>query len=251
MPRPFLSVIIPAYNEEKRLAPTIMAVESFLAAMGREWELLVVDDGSRDGTIAVAERTFADPTRSRVIRSPRNAGKGAAVRRGMLAATGRYRLFADADNSTPIEQVVKLLRAMRRRGVDVAIASRAMRESQLEVRQPPHREMMGRVFNKVVQLVALPGIVDTQCGFKLFSARAADAIFPHQKLDGFSFDVEILMRARRAGFEIVEVPVRWIDHASSRVSPLRDSWRVLRDTVWLRVAGFGGEPRRAPRRTRR
>lgn len=251
MPRPFLSVIIPAYNEEKRLAPTIMAVESFLAAMGREWELLVVDDGSRDGTIAVAERTFADPTRSRVIRSPRNAGKGAAVRRGMLAATGRYRLFADADNSTPIEQVLKLLRAMRRRGVDVAIASRALRESQLEVRQPLHREMMGRVFNKVVQLVALPGIVDTQCGFKLFSARAADAIFPHQKLDGFSFDVEILMRARRAGFEIVEVPVRWIDHASSRVSPLRDSWRVLRDTVWLRVAGFGNEPRRSRRHARR
>lgn len=237
-PRPFLSVIIPAYNEEKRLAPTIVAVESFLAAMGREWELLVVDDGSRDSTIAVAERTFADPTRSRVIRSPRNAGKGAAVRRGMIAARGRYRLFADADNSTPIEQVRKLLRVMKRRRCDVAIASRAMRGSQLEVRQPFHREMMGRVFNKVVQIVALPGIVDTQCGFKLFSARAAEAVFPRQRLDGFSFDVEILMRSRRAGFEIVEVPVRWIDHASSRVSPLRDSWRVLRDTVWLRLAGF-------------
>lgn len=245
--RPFLSVIVPAYNEEKRVAPTIVAIESYLASTGREWELLIVDDGSIDSTIAVAEATFADRERSRVVRSPRNRGKGAAVRRGMLASRGRYRLFADADNSTPIAQVEKLLRAMRQRGCDVAIASRAMRESRLEVRQPMHREFMGRVFNLVVQTIALPGIVDTQCGFKLFSERAAKAIFPHQKLDGFSFDVEILMRARREGFMIVEVPVHWIDHASSRVSPLRDSFRVLRDTLWLRAAGFGSAKRRPSR----
>lgn len=231
--RPFLSIIIPAYNEEKRLPATLAAIQDYLAGVRWTWELLVVDDGSKDRTVEAARAAFRD-ARCRVLVSPRNQGKGGAIRSGMLEAQGRFRLFTDADNSTPIEEVEKLLAAMRRRRAHVAIASRAMKESQLEVRQPLHREMMGRLFNLIVQVLALPGIRDTQCGFKLFTRRAAEQIFPRQQMPGFSFDVEILLLARRAGYRIAEVPVRWIDNPDSRVSPVKDSLRVFRDVLKIR-----------------
>lgn len=233
--RPYLSVIIPAYNEERRLPETLERIEEYLGRAPFSWELLVVDDGSRDDTIAVAEECFRDKPHCRVVAQPRNMGKGAAVRRGMLDARGRYRLFTDADNSTPIEECARLLRALKRRGADVAIASRALPNSKLEKRQPKHREAMGRLFNGIVQTLALPGIHDTQCGFKLLTAEAAEAVFSRQQLDGFSFDVEMLMLSRRLGYSIVEVPVRWIDNPDSRVSPVGDSLRVLRDVVGLRL----------------
>lgn len=199
----------------------------------------MADDGSRDRTIEVARAAFRSE-RCRVSAAPRNQGKGAAIRRGMLEARGRYRLFTDADNSTPIEESARLLRRLKRAQADVAIASRAARGARLEKRQPLHRELMGRVFNLIVQSVAVPGIRDTQCGFKLFSAEAAEAVFPLQTMDGFSFDVELLLLARQQGFAVVEVPVRWIDNPDSRVSPLRDSTRVFVDVLRIRWRHRGG-----------
>lgn len=230
---PFLSVIVPAYNEEQRVPATIERIEEYLGTLGKTWELIVVDDGSRDRTIDVARAAMKSPN-SRVEPNPRNMGKGASIRNGMTMARGQFRLFSDADLSTPIEELEKLLAAMERDGAAVAIGSRALKESQLEKRQPLHRELMGRVFNLLVQAVALGGIKDTQCGFKLFTAPAAEAIFPKQRYDGFSFDVEILVLARKLGFRIVEVPVRWIDSPASRVSPIKDSAKMFWDVVKIR-----------------
>lgn len=232
-PSPVLSVVIPAYNEEQRLPATLDAVQSWLERAPFDWEVLVVDDGSKDRTVEVARQCFRSD-RCRVLVAERNAGKGAAIRRGMLAARGRYRLFTDADNSTPIEEARLLLRRMRRSGADIAIGSRGMASSRIEVHQPFYRETMGRVFNLIVRIFAVPGIVDTQCGFKMFTSRAAEAVFPEQKMDGFAFDVEILYIARRKGFRVAEVPIRWINSPASRVSPIRDSARMFADVMRIR-----------------
>lgn len=253
-PAPDLSVVIPAYNEEDRLPGTLEAVAACLAARGGTWEIIVVDDGSIDRTAALARAKLAGLP-GRVLENGRNRGKGASIRRGMLAARGGLVLFADADNSTPIEQVDKLVSALERTGADIAIGSRAAPGATLERRQPIHREAMGRVFNLVVQALVLPGIHDTQCGFKLFTRRAARAVFPLQTRPGFSFDVEVLLLAKRMGFKIVEAPVRWIDSPGSRVSPVRDAARMLRDVVALRLRwwfrpgpGAPGLPREEARR---
>lgn len=231
---PFLSIVIPAYNEELRLQSTIEAVEGWAAQQEFSWELVVVDDGSRDRTIEVARASFRRPE-SRVVSNPRNMGKGATIRNGMTNhARGQWRLFTDADNSTPIEEVGKLLERARSGNYSIAIGSRALADSRLEVRQPIYREMMGRVFNLFVRALVLPGIRDTQCGFKLFTAEAADYVFRHQQLDGFSFDVEILALAHARGFRITEVPVRWIDSPASRVSPIRDSIHMFMDLLRIR-----------------
>lgn len=230
----FLSVIVPAYNEEERLPSTIREIENYLAPKKFSWELIVIDDGSKDNTIAAAEREFTSPS-SRVDPNPRNLGKGASVRRGMLLAKGKFRLFTDADNSTPIQETEKLITAMRERRCTVAIGSRALEGSQLEVRQPFYREMMGRFFNLIVQTLAIRGIYDTQCGFKIFTARAAEDVFPKQRMNGFSFDVEILMLARRAGHRITEVPVRWVNSPTSRVNPLKDSAKMFLDILRIRL----------------
>jgi dolichyl-phosphate beta-glucosyltransferase len=233
---PYLSVIIPAYNEEQRLGPTLQTVREYLDKQSYSWELLVVDDGSKDATIAVAREALKDldESRARVLPQPRNMGKGAAIKRGMLEARGQYRLFSDADLSTPIEEVEILLAAVKEKGATVAIGSRALKESNIIVHQPWYREMMGRVFNLLVQMIVLGGIRDTQCGFKLFTADAARRIFPQQKLPGFSFDVEILAIARKEGFKIAEVPVRWINEPNTRVSALSDSARMFLDVIKIR-----------------
>jgi dolichyl-phosphate beta-glucosyltransferase len=234
---PHLSVVIPAYNEEERLPSTIREIEAFLASKPYSWELIVVDDGSRDRTVEIARQTFSRPE-SRVDCNPRNMGKGATVRRGMLLARGAFRLFTDADNSTPIQELDKLLARLESTGSDVAIGSRALRESQLEQRQPFYREFMGRTFNRIVQFLAVPGIRDTQCGFKLFTAPSAEHVFKRQRLEGFSFDVEVLMLARSGGFKIEEVPVRWINSPSSRVSPIKDSAKMFLDVVRIRFSKY-------------
>ncbi|MBI5154057.1 glycosyltransferase family 2 protein [Candidatus Poribacteria bacterium] len=231
---PLLSVIIPAFNEEQRLPATLASIQDFLSRARFSWEIIVVDDGSRDDTIGAATAAFRDE-RCRVLPNPRNMGKGASIRNGMLAARGKYRLFTDADNSTPIEEAPKLLARMKRERADVAIGSRAVKGACLEVRQPLYREFMGRVFNLIVQVITLPGIKDTQCGFKIFTARAAKRVFPKQEMAGFSFDVEVLFLARRARFRIVEVPVRWINSPASRVSPIRDSAKMFADVVRIRL----------------
>ncbi len=235
---PFLSVVIPAYNEEERLPETIRLVEDFLSRQKYTWELIVVDDGSKDRTCQVAEETFSNPN-SRLEKNPRNMGKGATIRNGMTEhATGKFRLFTDADNSTPIEEVTKLLRRVKKGKYQIAIGSRALPKSNIEVHQPFYRELMGRVFNLMVQMLAIPGIKDTQCGFKLFEGKAAAEIFPLQSLDGFSFDVEVLYIARKRGYRIAEVPIRWINSPASRVSPIRDSMAMFIDIVRIRLKSY-------------
>lgn len=213
MSRPRLSVVIPAYNEALRLPSTLGRVRKHLAERGGAHEIVVVDDGSTDATAEVA-RAAGDVVR--VLRHQPNRGKGYAARRGMLAATGERRLMTDADLSTPIEELAGLEAALDR-GYDVAIGSRAVAGARIEVRQPAYREAMGRLFNLLVQALLLPGLSDTQCGFKLFTARAARAAFSVASLDGFSFDVEALYLARRLGLRIAEVPVIWRNDAATRV----------------------------------
>jgi len=209
-----LSVVIPAFNEEKRLPGTLAAILPFLRSRGETFEVVVVDDGSTDGTVEAARRAGPEV---RVLQNPGNRGKGYSVRHGMLDATGAWRLMSDADLSTPIEELDTLQGALKG-GVQIAIASRAVSGANLEKRQSIMRESSGRFFNLLVRALHLPGIRDTQCGFKLFSAAAAEAAFRDSTLDGFAFDVEALVRARRAGFAIREVAVTWRNDEQSRVS---------------------------------
>ncbi len=227
---PKLSVVIPAYNEEVRLGPSLQRVQDYLRGRGVLAEVIVVDDGSADGTADVARSSSLGVV---VLVNEENRGKGYSVRRGALAARGDVVLFSDADFSSPIEEAEKLERAIEG-GADVAVGSRAMAESDVQVHQPLHREMMGKVFNRLVQWFVFPGISDTQCGFKAFRRSAAQAIFTHQTFDGFVFDVEILYIARRLGLEVREVPVVWRDSPDSRVGPLRDSFAMFRQILRIR-----------------
>jgi dolichyl-phosphate beta-glucosyltransferase len=227
-PAPFLSVIVPAYNEENRLGPTLERVKEYLGQQDYTSEIIVVDNGSRDRTIEVAKAAGVG-----VLEEPRR-GKGAAVRTGLIAASGDYVLFSDADLSTPIEEVEKLL-AARKTGYDVAIASRGLPESKLVKRQPWYREMVGRVGNLLVRLVAVRGIADTQCGFKLFPRDIAQRVFPAQRLTGAAFDVEVLFIVQHMGWRIAEVPVTWIDSPDTRFNRVRDSLDALKDLVRIRV----------------
>jgi dolichyl-phosphate beta-glucosyltransferase len=233
--RPALSVVIPAYNEEARLPATLARVRAYLAARGAPCQVLVVDDGSSDATAEVA-RAAGAPVE--LLRHAQNRGKGHAVRAGMLAATGAQRLMTDADLSTPIEELGKL-EAELERGFDVAIGSRAVAGARIEVHQPAYREAMGRLFNGLVQALLLPGLHDTQCGFKLWSAAAAAAAFGAARLDGFSFDVEALYVARRRGLRIAEVPVVWRNDAATRVGLAGGALAFL-DVVRIRAAAARG-----------
>jgi dolichyl-phosphate beta-glucosyltransferase len=208
---PDLSVVIPAFNEAGRLPRTLDRVRAFLRGWGGSHEVLVADDGSTDQTAEKARDAGAT-----VLRDDRNRGKGHAVRRGMLAARGRRRLMTDADLSTPIEELPRFLLRMDE-GYDVVIGSRALPGSTIEVHQPWYRENMGRVYNLFVRALALPGLRDTQCGFKLWSASAARDAFGAARLDGFSFDVEALYLARKRGYRIAEIPVTWRNDAATRV----------------------------------
>lgn len=196
-----------------------------------EWELLVVENGSRDGTAAVAERFAREAAGVRVLREVQR-GKGLAVRRGMLEAAGEYRFICDADLSMPIDQIDRFLPPVLQ-GYDIAIASR---EAPGAVRygEPAHRHWIGRAFNLIVRLLAVPGFQDTQCGFKCFRAEAAEALFPLQRLSGWTFDVELLFVAVRRGYRVVEVPIPWHYYPGSRVSLLRDSLAMFADLFRIR-----------------
>ena len=209
-----LSVVIPAFNEEKRLPQTLAAVLPFLRRRGETFEVVVVDDGSTDRTVEVAQAAGPEV---RVLRNPGNRGKGYSVRNGMLNAIGQWRLMTDADLSTPIEDL-DTLKAALDEGAEIAIASRAITGANVLKHQSAAREISGRFFNRIVRALHLPGIKDTQCGFKLFSAAAAEAAFRDSRLDGFAFDVEALVLARRAGFGIREVAVTWRNDEQTRVS---------------------------------
>jgi dolichyl-phosphate beta-glucosyltransferase len=233
--RPFLSVVIPAYNEENRLGPTLARIKEYLASKAGASscptftsEILVVDNASKDRTIEVARAAGVE-----VIEEPRR-GKGAAVRTGMLAARGEFVLFSDADLSTPIEEVEKLMERLRS-GYHVAIASRGLPESNITVHQPWYREIVGRAGNLLVRAIAVPGIADTQCGFKLFPRGLAQRIFRLQRLTGAAFDVEVLFVAQHAGLKIAEAPVTWIDSPDTRFNRVTDSLDALKDLLRIRV----------------
>ena len=217
-----ISIIIPAYNEEKRLPATL---ERVICSLKRgKWsfaEILVVDDGSADGTVQVAERLRTEYPALRVLRNPGNRGKGYAVRHGMLECRGEWALFTDADLSAPIEELEKLWQAAEDSGVQMAVGSRALDRNLIGVHQSWFRENVGRLFNLVMRLITGLPFRDTQCGFKLFEANAAREIFRRQLLDGFGFDVEVLFIARRLGYRAVEVPVKWNDVQGTKVSTLR------------------------------
>lgn len=232
-----LTIVIPAYNEQLRLPATLDIIARYAAASGRCAEILVVDDGSTDGTAGVVERSEGAIPGLRLIRNPGNRGKGYAVRHGMLAAQGEWILFTDADLSTPIEELEKLFDAARAENAAVVIGSRALRRELIEIRQPLGRELSGRMFNLLMRGLTGLNIHDTQCGFKLYRRDAAEAIFRRQILDGFSFDVEDLVIANRHGFKVAEVPVRWRNAEGTRVRLVNglqafgDLW-TIRKHLW-------------------
>jgi dolichyl-phosphate beta-glucosyltransferase len=228
---PQLSVVIPAYNEEARIGGTLAAMVAWLDGRGEDYEILVADDGSSDGTADLVDRFAASAPRVRVLRLGRNRGKGAAVRDGILAARGREILFSDADLATPIEELLPL-RAALAAGADIAIASRALPDSDIRTRQHPLRELMGRTFNVVVRALTVGNLKDTQCGFKLFRANVAHDLFGSATVDGFAFDVEILLLARGV-YKVREVPVTWRHVEQSKVSPGRDAAQMLVDVLKL------------------
>lgn len=236
----YLSVVIPAYNEERRLLDTLARVHEYLSHRDFSFEILVVDDGSEDDTAGIVERFAQEHEGVRLICNDRNRGKGYSVRHGVLSAWGRDILFSDADLSTPIEECERLLPCISSGEYDIAIGSRAMAESNLEVRQPFYREWMGRMFNRIVQRLTVRGIVDTQCGFKAFRGDVARQLFQKQTLTGFAFDVEILFLAQKAGFNIMEVPITWRNSADSRLNPVRDSLRMLREVITVRCNDWRG-----------
>jgi dolichyl-phosphate beta-glucosyltransferase len=227
-----LSLVVPAYNEADRLPPSLVRMREHLDATGEEYEVIVVDDGSSDATAATVERAAEGWPQLRLIRLDRNQGKGAATRVGMLAARGEHRAFSDADLSTPLEELPRL-RSHLDGHVQVAIASRAA-GAQIEVHQDARRELMGKTYNLLLRILVLPGIHDSQCGFKVFTATAAESCFAPLQTLRFGFDAEVLLRARRHGWAIAEVPVRWRHVEASRVHPLRDASRMLVDLILLR-----------------
>ena len=235
-----LSIIVPAYNEAERILPTLQRMVEYSKLQSYATEIIVVDDGSRDETRQVVSEFAAQNPIVRLEKyddengAPLNRGKGFAVRWGMLRASGNYRLFSDADLSTPIEDIEKLWPLLKDGKCEIAIASRALPQSNLTVHQPWYREAMGRTFNKFVQLLIVPGIQDTQCGFKLFEGECASRIFDACVIDGFGFDTEVLFLARKWQYRVLEVGVTWQHREQSRVNPLVAPIQMLREIVQVR-----------------
>lgn len=226
-----LSVVVPCFDEERRLQATLAVAERFLETNGRSFELILVDDGSRDRTPDLMREAEQSHGYVRSIRLP-HRGKGSAVAEGVRSSLGELVLISDVDFSAPIDELPKLERAIAE-GADVAIGSRAARGAR-EVDQPFHRRLMGKTFNLMVQSLLLPGIWDTQCGFKLLRGEVARELFASLRTEGFAYDVELLYMARRGGYRVCEVPVRWINSDTTRVSAVRDPARMLRDVLSIR-----------------
>ncbi|MEM7288265.1 MAG: glycosyltransferase [Actinomycetota bacterium] len=240
-----VSVVFPTYNEAERFPGTLLDTVSYLRERGTSFEIVVADDGSTDTTIDVVRKMASIAPEVRLVASPRNFGKGYAVRTGVANARGRRVLFADADGSTPIEEIERLEAALDA-GADVAIGSRSVESDEVDRTRLAHRAFASRVFNWLVSTLLLPGLEDTQCGFKMFERDAASAIFGRQRLDGFSFDVEILFIARRLGLETAEVAINWADTPGSKVRIVRDSARMVRDTGLIMARDLTGRYRYAP-----
>ena len=246
MPRPHLAIIIPAYNEQERLGPTLARIAEYARTLDFDTEIWVVNDGSADDTTKLVKCVAESEPLVHLLDCEQNQGKGAAVRQGMLEIDAEWLLMSDADLATPIEELDKLWPHVGE-ATPIAIGSRPLKESELEVRQPWYREMMGRAFNLAVRTLGIKGIADTQCGFKLYRQDVARDIFSRSKIDGFGFDFEVLMIARDLGYNIAEVPIRWQHKEGSKVNLLRDGVRMLRELMLLRLAG---RARRISPRTR-
>jgi dolichyl-phosphate beta-glucosyltransferase len=231
---PQLSVVIPAFNEEARLPAALAGAIPYLEARKQAYELILVDDGSQDRTLELMREAQACHSSIKVVALGRNRGKGRALATGVAASSGEVILISDTDFSAPITELPSLEAALES-GAMVAIASRAVKGAR-QVEQPPHRVVMGKIFNLAVQLLLLPGLWDTQCGFKLFRGDAGRELFGELATDGLAFDVEILYRARRRGWRIAEVPVHWVHSAPTRVAPFRHSAQMLRDVVQIRLS---------------
>ncbi|MBI4860110.1 MAG: glycosyltransferase family 2 protein [Candidatus Riflebacteria bacterium] len=234
-----LTVVIPAYNEDARLGATLERVCAYLGGLDRTWDVLVVDDGSRDRTPDLVREIIGRQPQVQLLVNEVNRGKGYTVRRGMLAARGEYVLFSDADLSSPIEEVEKLLPFVRS-GFDVAIGSRDIIGSKIEVPQPLHRRLMGYSFMVLRDWIAVSGFRDTQCGFKLFKNAAAQEVFSRGLIDGFCFDVEILAIAKALGYRMCEVPVIWRNDERSKVNPVGDPIKMFRDLFRIRLNAMRG-----------
>lgn len=235
----FLSVVIPAYDEAQRIGVTLCRILDYLERQPYTSEVLVVSDGSRDRTTDVVRDVAAAHPSVFILDNIVNRGKGYSVRRGVLESRGQFVLFSDADLSTPIEEVEQLIKFLHD-GYDVSIASRALPASNVRVHQALWRESMGLIFNRLVQRLVLPGIHDSQCGFKCFPREVAQQIFSRQKIERFAFDVEVLWLARKLGYQIAEVPVTWINDPSSSVQPLRDATKMLMDLFLIRLNDWRG-----------
>ncbi|MEO6906854.1 MAG: dolichyl-phosphate beta-glucosyltransferase [Abditibacteriaceae bacterium] len=242
----YLSIVVPAYNEEKRLPASLQKIESYLKSRDFSYEMIVVDDGSRDATRTVVSDFAATRPWVRLLHydtpqgHPLNRGKGYAVRQGVLHSAGRDLLFTDADLSSPIEEMEKLLPPISRGDFDVAFASRALPASILTIHQPWYREWMGRTFNMFVQSVIGTTIRDTQCGFKAFRGEAAKDIFRRAQIDGFGFDTEVLFLAQKLKYRVVEVPVRWQHYDNSRVNPLIAPFSMISELIQVRLNDIRG-----------
>jgi dolichyl-phosphate beta-glucosyltransferase len=231
--RPFLSIVIPAYNEDDRLVASLAKIASYLDAGGIDAEILVVDDGSKDRTAELAAKAL-EGRRGRVVGNGENRGKGYSVRHGVLEARGRFVLLTDADLSTPIEEHAKLAAVIRDRDLDVVIGSRALPDSDVQVRQGWLRQAMGRSFNTIIRaLTGLP-FPDTQCGFKLMDRERVKPLFEKMDVDGFAFDVELLFLCARFGLSVAEAPVVWRNAAGSKVSLLGDPLNMIADVLRVR-----------------
>lgn len=234
---PKLSIVIPAYNEQIRIVATIGAIASHVSDLGFEWEMLIADDGSKDETVKTVEELGL--ANVRVLKTPKNGGKGSAVQRGMLAARGRHVLFADADNSTPIEEVSKLINKLERERYDVAIGSRAANGAE-EGKKSLLRKVLSGGLRWIVKNVFRIGVRDTQCGFKMYTREAAQKLHTRQTIMGFSFDLEILYLAYKYGYKVAEVPVSWIDAPGSKVDTRKEVQRFVRDLMKIKANDLRG-----------
>lgn len=230
----YLSVIIPVYNEEFKIKRTLIDIDKYLRKQNYNYEIIVVNDGSKDKTIKVLETLKSRIVNLRLIDNKENKGKGYVVKQGMLQAKGQYRLFTDADNSTSIEQVKKMWPYFRQ-GYDIIIGSRDVQKAVVAVSQSWLRKLLGNIFNLIVQMVCgLWGIWDTQCGFKGFNKRVVKDIFPKLTITGWAFDVEVLVLSKKAGYKVKEIPVRWINSFESKVN-LKEMIKMLFDVFKIRL----------------
>ena len=229
-----MSIVIPAFNEEKRINKSLSETNAYMSDFGMEYEIIVVDDGSSDGTSKIVENMATKFPNVRSIRYGKNMGKGHALRTGVLASQGGVVLVMDADMSTPMNELRKLMPYLADGRFDIAIGSRALALSEIIRKQPWWRQAMGKMFNKIVKVLLMGDFEDTQCGFKLFKGEIARTLFREAKINRFAYDVEILARALRKGFSIIEVPIRWLNSPESKVDPMRDSLQMLADLVRIR-----------------